>query len=325
MEAAVLGIDSLREVGQALVNGLANGGSYALVGLGVALILSVTGRFHFAFATTYALTAVTAAVWLDSWGLPGAVVALVSLLVGTAAGVACEALVYRPVERRSRGDAALPVFVAALGLTIAGENAMRLVWGADARSFDLIDQKAVTFLDLTLTNVDLFTIAAAVLATAALSFWLRGTVSGREIRAVRVNRQMAVTVGIDPERVFLLVFAVGSVLGGVAALLSAVKFASVPEMGTQPFLYGFVVAFLAGLGSPPLRVMLVGFLVGVVQSMGTIWVSVQLSTVVVFGLLIAYVSYLSLRQALLRYSESPARALLRMLRRPITTGGGARP
>ena len=78
------------------------------------------------------------------------------------------------------------------------------------------------------------------------------------IRAVRVNPEMSMAVGVTPETIYLAVFAVGSFLGGVAAVFDAAKTAATPDMGFNPLFYAFVVAFLAGAAAPPVVVGLVG-------------------------------------------------------------------
>src|SRR4051812_16809920 len=126
--ATFLGINSLREVGQSVYDGIATGSAYALLGVAFALILGVTGRFHFAFGIIYALTAYIAAVVITDWGLPLLPALLIGLLVAVVLGALVEALVYRPVASRAGENALLAVFVASLGLVIAGENVIRLIW-----------------------------------------------------------------------------------------------------------------------------------------------------------------------------------------------------
>jgi len=126
---AFVGIDSGSEVLQALVNGVINGCAYGLLAVGFALILSVTGRFHFAYAFTYALAAFLAAVLERVYGLPLLPAAAAGLAAAAVVGVACDTVVYRPLAERAGSGAMLAVFVASLGIVIAGENALSLAWG----------------------------------------------------------------------------------------------------------------------------------------------------------------------------------------------------
>ncbi|MEA2359179.1 MAG: branched-chain amino acid transport system permease protein [Solirubrobacteraceae bacterium] len=311
---AVLGINSVDELGQAAVDGVITGSRYVIVGVALALVLGVTRRFHFAFASTFALAAYVAAVLVDPTGVPWVLAALAGIAAATVGGMAIEAGVYGPLERRVRGDAQLPLFVASLGVTIIIENVIRLVWSSNSRVLSGVPEKSVRFLGLQMTTLDLVIVVFAVSAAVALHLLLARTTLGRQIKAVRVNPEMSLCVGIDPRWIFLVVFAIASALGAVGAILDGMKYAVVPDMGTSPVLYGTVVAFVAGTRSSPISVALGGLMIGLIQSIATIWVSEQLSIVAVFGVLIVLLSYRSLRIALSQYSESPARAVWRALR-----------
>jgi branched-chain amino acid transport system permease protein len=97
---------------------------------------------------------------------------------------------------------------------------------------------------------------------------------------------MAEAVGINTGRTYVIVFAIGTILAGLAAQLVAMKFAATPEMGQTPLFYAFVVAFLAGLGKSPLWIMLVGTFLGVIESVSAEVVSVSWAPAVVFGILL---------------------------------------
>jgi branched-chain amino acid transport system permease protein len=300
--ATFLGIDSLREVGQAIVNGVINGSAYGLLGISWALIYGVARRFHFALAFTYALAAFIASVVHDQSGFPLVPAILVGLAVSVIAGVLIE-LGYQELAGRIGMAALLPIFVISLGITIAGTNALQLIWGVGTRtltgfSISNISVGNVTFTSLELSLVILGLVFAA--ATAALVAW---TPFGRQMKAVRSNPEMAVAVGINPKRIYLYVFAIGSLLAGVAAIYDGTRFAVSPDMGQQPLFYALVVSFLVGSARTPLLVWASGIFVGLVESVSTLWLSTHYSTVVVFGLLLVFVSWRSLQVAFARYLQ----------------------
>jgi len=292
-----LGID-LQQAAQLAVNGIINGSAYGLLGIAFGLILSVTGRFHFAFAIAYTLTAYVATVTASDLGVPLGVALLLGLLAGAIAGMLAEAAVYRPLAAKSGPNALLVIFVASLGLTIAGENAIRLEWGTESRPLDGFPVHGLSVGSVTFTTLDVAAVATTVALVAALTALLRYAPLGRMIRAVRANPEMARAVGIETHRVYLIVFAIGSLLGGVAAVFFAMKYAAVPDMGTRPVFYALVVAFLAGSGSRPVVTALTGVGVGLVESLSGLWLSVQWASLVVFALLFIYLSYRSLTLAL---------------------------
>jgi len=290
--ASFLGIN-WAEAAQLATNGIINGSAYGLLGAGFGLILGVTGRFHFAFAFTYTLSAYIAAVMASDEGINFWASLAIGLLVGVAAGVLIEAFVYRPVAARSGDRSLLTIFVASLGLTIAGQNAIQLKWGTGSKVFTGFNNAGHSVGSVFFTRVDEIAVVTVFVLVLALQGVLRFTPLGRKIRAVRTNPEMAQAVGIGIGRTYLTVFAIGSALAGVAALLAGVKYAATAGMGTSPVFYAFLVAFLAGTRSAPLVGWAVGVGVGLVESLSALWISVQWSGLVVFAVLFLYLSYRS--------------------------------
>jgi branched-subunit amino acid ABC-type transport system permease component len=280
---------------QLFVNGVIVGSRYAAMGVGFGLILGVTGRFHFAYAITFVLTAYSAII-LNEEGVPLIPAILIGLLIGAVLGVLIEGFVYRPLQGGSPTMALLAIFISSLGLAIMGQNLIRLKWGSRSKILDTgFDVEGVAWGDVRFTTLDAVTVG--VLWVTILAVWalIRFTRPGRMINAVRVNPEMARVVGIDSGRVYLAVFFIGSLLAGVVAVFVAMKFAAVPDMGQQPTFYAFVVAFLAGIGSGPLRTALTGLAVGMIESLSGLWLSAQWATLVVFSILFIYVAVKPLR------------------------------
>jgi branched-subunit amino acid ABC-type transport system permease component len=109
---------------------------------------------------------------------------------------------------------------------------------------------------------------------------------------------MASSVGVDVGRIFLIVFAIGGLMAGVAAVFQGLRFATTPDMGTQPIFYALVVAFFAGTQRGPLVQLATGIAIGIVESESTLWLTAKLSSLVVFGLLLVYLSQTEVRATL---------------------------
>ncbi len=87
-----------------------------------------------------------------------------------------------------------------------------------------------------------------------LALLLRYTSLGRSIKATRANPELAQTIGISANQIYLLCFFIGTLLCGVAAFWYGLQFTIDPAMGFKPVIFAFVVAFLAGTASSPIRV-----------------------------------------------------------------------
>ena len=307
---------SLANILQLTANGLAAGSAYALLGVAFSLILGVSGRFHVAFTVSYTLAAFVAA-WagatpgpgLSFWSALG-----LGAVAAAVAGVAIERLVYLPLSltgARVGTNVFLMVFVASLGVSIAGRNLLALT--ALQNPSILISGFNNVGVDVGPTTITTLNIAMVVTSWALiglLALVLSRTTLGRMIRAVRANPQMSLCVGINPRAIYLVVFAIGSFLGGVGAVFQATSTSATPDMGLVPLFYALVVAFVAGLSSPPLVVGLVGLGVGLVESYSSLFLPTQWTTLVVFGILFVYVACRPLVEngAFARRAPKPARA-----------------
>ncbi|MGO9398614.1 MAG: branched-chain amino acid ABC transporter permease [Xanthobacteraceae bacterium] len=303
---------SLEQVEQLAVAGIINGSFYALVGAGFGLILGVTGRFHYAFALVFTLAAYITSVLETPAGLPAPLAIAGGLLAAVILGVAIEHIVYRPLARASGALSLLTIFISSLGLTIAGINLITLAWTAFSRSIELVPLQPLNLGAVSFTSIDATLVVVSWLLIAALSGLLSFSDLGRSIRAARGNPHLARILGLDPDAIYLSVFALGSLLCGAAGILDGARFAVQPSMGIRPVMFAFVVAFLGGTRSGPIVVGLAGLFIGLVESLSGLFVSPQWSSLVVFSVLFVYlvlrpIDFRALRSGALSAAPSPRR------------------
>ena len=287
-------------VKQLTVDGFFRGCSYGLLGAGFALILGVTGRFHFAYGFTYTLAVYMAWQFTFPLGLPFWPSAILGVLFAALVGVLIERIVYRPLVANAGANALLAVFVASLGLGIAGENFIRLYWGSQTQNYYGPDKVAYTVWGTTFINFDVWQAASAIILVVALAATLRWTALGRQIKATRVNPDLARIIGINANTIYLIVFFIGTVFAGVAAIWYGLKYTVDPGMGFTPVIYAFVVAFLAGTARSPVRVFLTGIVVALIEQYSSIWLSARWTQTAVFVVLVVYLSYLAFKQSAFR-------------------------
>ena len=282
-------------VKQYTVDGFFRGCSYGLLGAGFALILGVTGRFHFAYSFTYTLAAYMAYTFTFRSDLPFWPSALMGVLFAAIVGVLIERIVYRPLASRAGANVLLAVFVASLGLGIAGENFIRLVWGSETQSYYGPDKVAYTIWGTTFLNFDVWQAGSAIGLVVVMALLLRYTALGRQIKATRVNPELARTIGINSATIYLICFFIGSIFAGVAAIWYGLKYTVDPGMGYNPVIYAFVVAFLAGTAKSPIRVLITGIMVGLIEQYSAIWLSARWTQTAVFVVLVLYLTALAIR------------------------------
>ena len=301
----LLAVVNLETFAQLTANGIFRGAAFGMLGVGFALILGVTGRFHFAYGAFYTLAAYLAYT-IEARGLLPPVLevtlpfwpaALVGILMVTALGAGVERFLYQPLARTAGANALLAIFVAALGIGIALENLIRLLWSSSSQPYFGPSQERWSLWEVTFLNFDVYQLVTYTVLTLALAALLRYSPLGRAVRATRSNPGLAATIGINARNVYVISFAIGTFLAGVVAVWNGLQFAVEPAMGTRPVIYAFVVAFLAGTASSPIRIFLTGIVVALIEQWASMWLSVRWTQTAVFVLLVGYLAWRSLRES----------------------------
>ena len=248
---------------QLLARGLITGSVYALLGVSWGIIYNTTRTFHFAHGFTYTLTSY-AVLLLVGFSFPLVPSIILGLVVAVAAGCAMEIFAYLPMRRGNASQ--LSIFLTALGIMIAGQSLIHLVFGPDSRPLAGFPEGIIDIGPITFTTLDLFTALSAWIVIALLFFFLARTKAGMMIRAVSSNPEKATFIGIDSSRVFVLVFALGSLLVGIAAVLSTLDKPANPNIGLQVLLVAFITVFLGGVGSFR-GTIIAGLILGIAESL----------------------------------------------------------
>ena len=139
----------------------------------------------------------------------------------------------------------------------------------------------------TLSWATLITIIVSVVIMIILYSFTQNTRIGRAMRAVSEDKQAATLMGVNVHSTILITFGIGAGLAGVAALMYVAQYpAATNVMGTTLGLYAFVAAVLGGIGSIP-GAMLGGFVIGLVYSFSSAYISSSLASTFVYLILIA--------------------------------------
>ncbi|WP_136417005.1 MULTISPECIES: branched-chain amino acid ABC transporter permease [Oxalobacteraceae] len=270
---------------QQILNGLTLGGVYSLVALGLTLvygILQVPNFAHGAFymAGAYVAFYLMSAMGVNYWlAMAGAAVAVAAL------AVVAERLVFHPL-RHAPG---LHHMIAAIGILLFLESGAQAIWGADFHRMQTPYNGIMNFAGLVLPEQRLLIILAAFGLVAGLHLFLKKTVTGATIIAMAQNRDGAALVGIDPNRVAMLTFAISGVLAAVAAALYAPINLVYPGMGNLVITKAFVIIVLGGMGSVP-GAIVGGLIIGFAEAFGAFYISTDYKDIIAFVLLVAILS-----------------------------------
>ena len=271
---------------QEVLNGLVLGSIYALVALGLALVYGTMGIPNFAHGHLYMLGAYAAFAAITALHAPYWPAMLLAILALAALGALVERVVFRPL----RNAPEVNTIMAAIGLLFFLEAVARAIWGSDFRVLPTPYDSVVSIFGLTATQQQLIVIVAAAVLMAALFWFLKKTLVGSTIEAVAQSRAGASLVGIDPDRVATLVFAISAGLAAAAATLIASINLIFPEMGFVVLLKAFAVIVLGGMGSIP-GAIVGAFVLAFAESFSAAYISTSYQDVVAFGLLVLILTF----------------------------------
>jgi branched-chain amino acid transport system permease protein len=269
---------------QSVVNTLAMGAVYGLLGLSFGIIYSTTKILHFAHGATYICAAYLfyATYALADWALLPA--AVITVLGAGVVGFAMMRGFYDPLLRRNTSGAV--VMIASLGLFIVIENLVILTYGNDSRVISKGSvQQGVAFGDIYVTPLQIMTTAVALAVFVLIFLVITKSKLGRGLRAIADNPAVAEIVGINVRHLRYAVFAIGSMVLAVAAILSGLDVGVSPGMGLSVVLIATVAAIVGG-ASGMFAGIAGGFLVGAIHSMGVLWIDPRWQNLMIFAALI---------------------------------------
>jgi len=279
-----------RFVASLFMNGLIMGSIYGLMALGLSLIFSILGVVSFAHGEFYMIGGMVVYYFTTTW-FPGShpIFGLMAACIITLAiGAVFERIFLQPMNK---GKIERPIeygILVTFGLSFFLQYFVQAIAGADPvkarRFFDFPILRIPSVADpwlirssrgnltlfntLSISNPRLTASVISVLMLGLLLYFLYRTWTGKALRAVSQDRQAAAVVGINPDTMNTLAFALGGMLAGVSGATLVQAFSWVPQVGMIPALRSFVIIVLGGLGSLP-GAFIGGLLVGIIEAAGT--------------------------------------------------------
>jgi branched-chain amino acid transport system permease protein len=261
---------------QLCVNGLTLGSVYALLALGYSMVYGVLKLLNFAHGDVFMIGAYIGYGILTSFGgslnLSISVGLVIVLMMGGAMigcgllGVLIERVAYRPLRAAPR----IAPLISALGVSFFLANSAQLLFGAASKSYNTFGlvppEDGIHWRNLNVWWIQVLVIGSTVVFMLLLTWLVQRTKVGKAMRAVSFDREAAAMMGIDPDRVIVYTFFIGSALAGAAGvLIGLVLFQAFPYMGFNYGLQAFTAAVVGGIGYIP-GAMFGGLLIGFVQS-----------------------------------------------------------
>ena len=282
-----------------LINAVTLGGFYALIALGYTMVYGIIGLINFAHGEFFAAggyMGVIALAWMTGQGymethpwlcLGAAFVLAMGYCAILAMGV--EKIAYKPLRKASK----LSVLLSALGMSIFLQNGLLLTQGVYDKTYPSVYAKgAFTLGNFTFTYLQIGALAVTGLLLVGLNQLVYRSKIGKAMRATSQDRVMATLVGVSPDRVISLTFAIGAALAAAAGILVGLYYGSVRyDMGFVPGIKAFAAAVLGGVGSIT-GAMLGGLIIGITEIFAAAYISGEYKDVFAFIILIGVLYFM---------------------------------
>jgi len=272
----------LATVAQAVVNGLLIGGIYALVSIGVTLIFGVVKIVNFAQGEFVMIGMYISYFLATRFGVDPLVSLVVSMPTLFLVGVLLQQFLIRRVL--ALGD--MPQIFLTFALSLLLVNGALLLFTANYRTVQIpYTETAIHLGAIYIAVAKLIAFVVAMLLSGALWLFLHATDLGKAMRAAAQNRDVAMLMGINPDRVFCVAVGVALALAGAAGSLLMPFYPAYPMVGQVFVLMAFVAVVLGTLGNIT-GALIASLMMGIAESLGIQFVGADSGLIVVFVMLL---------------------------------------
>lgn len=274
-------VQTLDTLIQQLINGVMLGSIYALIALGYTMVYGILRIINFAHGDILmvgALTTLSAMNTLNTT-LPHMPLLLqlgIALMIAMAVCAVLAMAVERFAYRRLRNAPRLAPLISGIGVSVLLQTVAMILWTRNPLMFAQIlpmDPIAVTSGSEThppaiVTVTGIVTVALALAVMTGLWLLVEYTRLGRGMRAVAENPRVATLMGVNPNAIITLTFAIGGVFAALAGVMMASNYGNASfSMGFLPGIKAFTAAVLGGIGN--IRgAMIGGILLGIIEALG---------------------------------------------------------
>lgn len=274
---------------QIIVNSIIAFSTIYLIAVSFMLLYQTTKFFHFAHAVVFTSGAYFAFLFHILFDLPLFLSIPLAIAAACTLGCIMELFVYKPL--RKMGATSIIMLLASLGIYIVLQNLISMLFGDDTKSIRTWPvREGLEVLGARITPVQIIIVASSLLLVTGVELWLARTKTGKAMRAVANNKELANISGISSNKIILISFAIGSALAGVAGILVALDVDMTPTMGMNALMMGVVAMIVGGVGS--IRGIALGaLLLALAQNLGVWYISSQWQDAIAFAILLLFLLF----------------------------------
>ena len=243
-----------------LINGLSQGGVYAMIAIGYTMVYGIAKMLNFAHGDIIMVGGYTLLIFLNMTGNPFIAIAAAVVLC-VVLGVVIEKVAYKPL----RGASPLAVLITAIGVSYLLQSIAQITQGSNAKMVTFGDLGVVKIGELVIQTKTVITLVCTIVVMVALSVFIKYSKTGRAMIATSEDRAATQLMGINVNKIITITFAIGSALAALAGFFSLLETPQISStFGAMPGIKAFTAAVIGGIGSIP-GAMFGGILLGLIE------------------------------------------------------------
>lgn len=265
------------------------GWTYAPVAVGFGLIYSTTRDFHFAHGLVY----ISAAYLFYGLYVPANLSFLPSfalaLIAAMGLGLGIDYSIYRPLKKQ--GATPFIILLSSLGVIIFLENLILLLYGPERMALSKAEiTEGFQLGGVYLTKMQILIVVFSMLLCFATWLLIKFTKTGRAIRAMSNDPEMARIIGVNTNTIRAVVFGAGSALAVLPAVLIGLDIGISPQMGMTMTVMAAVAVFVGGVGDL-VGAVLASLMIGMIQNLGILYLEAKWQDLIAFGILLGFIVF----------------------------------
>lgn len=266
---------------QLTVYGIVLGSVFSLGAIGLSLVYGILRFPHFAHGDLLTLGAYITLVFVAGLNLP----VLVALPMGVAGTMAVAVGIDQVLYKRLRRVAPVILLIASVGVALILRSAIQIIWGPDNKVYEQGIQFPWRIMGVGIKPDHVIIVCGAALLVVALHLFLQRTKTGKAMRAMSDNADLAQVTGIEVNRIIIWTWIIGGGLAAAAGIFLGMDTRLHPVMGWRVLLPIFAAAILGGIGKP-YGAIAGGLVIGLAQEYATMFLSPPYKPAVAFAIMV---------------------------------------
>ncbi|MBU0465227.1 MAG: branched-chain amino acid ABC transporter permease [Proteobacteria bacterium] len=267
---------------QMIVNGIAVGSSYALMGLAMVIIYKTSEVPNFAQGEMALISSFFAMMLLTSFNMSVYLAFFWAFVFAALLGCFLEFAILR----RAKEPNILGMIVITIGIEMVLLGFVSWKFGADQKSmpFPISPYDSFIIGDIFISKLEVLTLVVALILMVTLFLFFKYSKLGLAMKATQQNSVAAQIVGVRTNRIMMMTWGISSLVGAVAGLLLC-PIIMQPFMMWDPMLKGFAAAVMGGMTSLP-GVVVAAYMLGIIENLFGGYISIEFKTVVAFVIIV---------------------------------------